>query len=130
MTVVLPVMPDACDVLRRVLLAAGFARVSTRDPSDVSTPWIRLDLSGGSTVARQGLWAPRVDVHCFASTPTAASLLARQAHTALLAATNEWTTAGHLAGCDTAVAAQNLPDQTRTPPMERHVFSVTAYIRP
>lgn len=130
MSFVLPVMPDAREVIRSVLAAVGLTRVSTIDPEDTSTPWLRLTSAGGTIAVRQGLWAPRVDVSAYASTPPPASLLARQALTFLLAARNVSTAAGHLAGCDLSVGVQDLTDPTRTPPLYRQTFSVVAYLRP
>lgn len=130
MSYTLPVMPDARVVIRDVLVAAGLTRVSTIDPENTSTPWLRLTSTGGSVVVRQGLWAPRVDLSAFAATPPAASLLARQALTFLLGARNVHTSTGLLAGCDLSVGIQDLTDPTRTPPLYRQVSSVIAYLRP
>lgn len=132
MSIVVPVMPDALQVIRYFLCAKGLVRVSTIDPTaDTATPWLRLSSAGGQTAdPRTALWSPRVDLSAFAPAPEQASTLARQAHAALMGVLNCWTPYGHLASCSESVGMQDLTDPTRTPPLYRQVFSVVTFLRP
>lgn len=140
------VLPDANQIIRFVLLDAPeitdlltaadpATRVATKDPSDATTPWIRLGRRGGIAPARQRIDGALIDVNCYWPTlpgndaAVNVSLLARTCRAVLLGARNETTPVGVLYGCDEATGPQDLTDPTREPPAERHVLAVTAFIR-
>lgn len=141
------VLPDANQIIRFVLLDAPeitdlltvddpSTRIATKDPSDATTPWIRLGRRGGIAPARQRIDGALIDVNCYWPTidgndaPVQVSVLVRTCRAVLLGARNEITPVGVLYGCDETTGPQDLTDGTRVPPAERHVFAVTAFIRP
>jgi hypothetical protein len=132
------VLADALALVRACLRdsseLAG-VRVVLTSPKDVSTPWLRITRVGGADYAPHVPIAEvaTIDVAAFVppTTQSASALahdLARRAAAVLRAALGYEHEGGAIARVEIPTAIAWSPDESRTPPTPRFVFSAYVFV--
>lgn len=129
------VLPDAVVLVRAYLLsrtqvtALVSTRVYSQSPATPTYPYITVQRIGGGSKERR-LDHASLQIDAWGTDEANASLVARTALGALLAARNYIGSTGVLGGCTEELGLSWQPDTTYPTPKARFVFGVAAHLHP